>query len=57
MPEVTQQLNRIEGMLHALSAKVDQLLQALADEGEDGPELTLDGVQMGGAREQGQSLG
>lgn len=49
-PEPTQ-LDRIE-------AKLDALLVALADEGEemDRPELTLDGEAVGGERDDTQPL-
>jgi len=45
------QLDRIE-------AKLDALLEALADEGEemDRPELTLDGEALGGERDDSQPL-
>lgn len=45
------QLDRIE-------AKLDALLEALADEGEemDQPELTLDGERVGGERDDSQPL-
>lgn len=45
------QLDRIE-------AKLDALLEALADEGEEieQPELTLDGERVGGERDDSQPL-
>lgn len=45
------QLDRIE-------AKLDALLEALADEGEemDQPQLTLDGEAVGGERDNSQPL-
>lgn len=45
------QLDRIE-------AKLDALLEALADEAEEmeRPELTLDGVEVGGERDDSQPL-
>ncbi|MCG7328046.1 hypothetical protein [Achromobacter sp. ACRQX] len=45
------QLDRIE-------AKLDALLEALADEGEEmeRPELTLDGEAVGGERDDSQPL-
>jgi hypothetical protein len=47
---VQDQLDRIE-------AKLDALIAALADDGdEDAPQLTLDGLDAGGERDQGQSL-
>lgn len=50
MAEVLAAIARVE-------AKVDALIQALADDDDDEPQLTLDGDTVGAPREQGQSLG
>lgn len=51
MDAAPSQLDRIE-------AKLDALLEALADEGEEieRPELTLDGEAVGGDRDDSQPL-
>lgn len=56
--DVLASLARLEAMIGAVDAKLDALIQALADEEDDDPpQLTLDGDHAGGARDQGQSLG
>lgn len=47
-----------ESQLDRIEAKLDALLEALADEGEemDQPELTLDGEAVGGERDDTQPL-
>lgn len=56
--EILAALARLEAMVGAVDAKLDALIQALADEDDDDPpRLTLDGDHAGGARDQGQSLG
>lgn len=56
--EILAALARLEATIGAVDAKLDALIQALADEEDDDPpQLTLDGDYAGGARDQGQSLG
>ncbi|MBV7502087.1 hypothetical protein [Achromobacter sp. ACM05] len=51
MARISEQMARIEG-------KLDALIEALADEGEemDQPDLTLDGEAVGGERDDSQPL-
>lgn len=42
--------------LERIEAKLDALIDALADDGEDLPELTLDGEPVGAERTQRQEL-
>lgn len=48
----------LQGQLDRIEAKLDALLAALADEGEetDEPIRTLDGVAVGGERDDSQPL-
>lgn len=50
LAEVLAAIARVE-------AKVDALIQALADDDGDEPSFTLDGHPAGAERDQGQSLG
>jgi len=48
--QILAALGRVEGLL-------GQLLEALADEGDDGSLTSLDGIQVGGERDMTRSLG
>lgn len=58
MSPTGDRITAIEELLQTVVASLGVLLQALADDGEPAePERTLDGVQQGGERDQGVSLG
>ncbi len=40
-----------------IEAKLDKLIEALAEDGEEQPNTSLDGTQFPGERDQSQSLG
>lgn len=56
LPESSPPIDLV-AMLQRIEGKLDTLIKALADDGDDGPLATLDGDLQGGDRDQGQSLG
>jgi hypothetical protein len=50
------QLDRIEAKLDDLTQAMATLIGALADDGEEGPQMDLDGTEFAGERDQTRPL-